>query len=427
MLAAIVFTDIVGFSLLMGRDEAGTLAALERDFMNMEAICRAHEGLVMKRTGDGLLMRFMSAVEALQASIEIQEFIREQAKGLSSSEVLEHRIGVHLGDVMVTENDVVGDGVNIAQRLQTEAKPGGICFSQTVYDVVKGKMKVQAMNLGPKHLKHLIDPVVIWAVPPIGAAGFDGRRLTTTAPLDMALDLPTPIHVEPSRTRGIGVLIAIVIAISVPVFGGMMLIKRQGEFAKIDAANNKKLEEERERKKQEKRDAKSDKQATPGTNPIPNVPNPPTDSSNAETEVEQPSAELDTLLGSDASAKALIAELKSKNRFDDIAEVIRSKGPTARLLAAHYERVQAFLTWFDSAISAIKPESPLLVEGDKVWFAANAIQVQHADGTELTLPRDNPGLKNIAAIGKVLVGLDSSADRVAHERGLRAYIREFGL
>jgi hypothetical protein len=125
---------------------------------------------VLKNTGDGLLMSFSSAVQALQCALQIQHDLHALNETLPPEEWVQHRIGVHLGDIIVTDDDVFGDGVNVAARLQQEAKPGAICLSRTVHDVVKGKLPNEPQYLGPRHLKNVVEPVMVWQFPPIGEA-----------------------------------------------------------------------------------------------------------------------------------------------------------------------------------------------------------------------------------------------------------------
>ena len=155
-LAAIVLTDAVGFSARMSTDEEDTLGLIHRDLKLMETLCQQFEGQVIKSTGDGLLMCFSSAVQAVSCSLEIQRQLVTPAQ--LSQKRLEHRIGVHLGDVFFKDDDVMGNGVNIAARLQTEAHPGGICISQVVYEVVKSRLSLHAAYAGPLRLKNIQAP-----------------------------------------------------------------------------------------------------------------------------------------------------------------------------------------------------------------------------------------------------------------------------
>jgi class 3 adenylate cyclase len=163
-LAAIVFTDVVGFSARMQVDEEAVLALLDRDFAVMRKLCLQHSGTVLKSTGDGLLLYFSSAVHAVACALRMQKYFARKARSLPPQEVLTHRVGIHLGDVFLNDQDVMGDGVNIAARLPAEAEPGGICISQTVYDVVKNKLALQVTLLGPRDLKNIAEAIPIYRI-----------------------------------------------------------------------------------------------------------------------------------------------------------------------------------------------------------------------------------------------------------------------
>jgi len=154
-LAAIVFSDTVGFSALMSRDEEGALRLVARDLAHMKTVCGAFGGQVLKSTGDGLLMLFTSAVQAVACALEIQRDLAKKNLELPANQRLQHRIGIHLGDVFQKDGDVMGDGVNIAARLQTQAVPGGICLSQTVFDVVRNRLPFYVNDLGERRLKNI--------------------------------------------------------------------------------------------------------------------------------------------------------------------------------------------------------------------------------------------------------------------------------
>ncbi len=163
-LAAIVFSDVVNYSGKMSHNEEHTLKLVQRDLELMTRLCEQYEGRVLKFTGDGLLMYFTSAVQAVACALEIQKTIAATAATMPESDRLQHRIGIHLGDVFVSPTDVMGDGVNIAARLQSEAEPGGICLSQIVYDVVKKRLALQATYLGPRELKHIQESIPIYQI-----------------------------------------------------------------------------------------------------------------------------------------------------------------------------------------------------------------------------------------------------------------------
>ncbi|MBI5722432.1 MAG: adenylate/guanylate cyclase domain-containing protein [Planctomycetes bacterium] len=175
-LAAIVFTDVVGFSSLMETNEDKTLQLVNRDLDIFKTVCQDGGGKVLKTTGDGLLMYFDSAVQAVACALHAQQSIANQARSLPADQVLQHRIGIHLGDVFVSATDVMGDGVNVAARLQAEAEPNGICISQTVYDVVKNRLGVQATYLGPRDLKNIAEAVPVYQILLEAQGGQQGQQ-----------------------------------------------------------------------------------------------------------------------------------------------------------------------------------------------------------------------------------------------------------
>jgi class 3 adenylate cyclase len=164
LLAAIVFTDIVSFSRRMHREEVPTLELVEQDFAIMRQLAEKHSGAVLKTTGDGLLIHFTSAVEAVGYALIMQRQFARRARAHTGEASLTHRVGIHLGDVFMKDQDVMGDGVNTAARLQAEADPGGICISQTVYDVVKNKMELQVARAAPRGAKSIAEGVAIYRV-----------------------------------------------------------------------------------------------------------------------------------------------------------------------------------------------------------------------------------------------------------------------
>lgn len=161
-LAAVVFTDAVGFSLLAGEDEAKALERIREDIQFMRAACLDFDGEVVKHTGDGLLMRFTSAVEALKCVIAILHHMKNRR----GDNLFQHRIGAHLGDVVSHENDLLGDGVNIAARLQQICEPGYAYVSGTLMEVVGNRVVFDAQLIGPRQLKNISAQVAVWRVTP---------------------------------------------------------------------------------------------------------------------------------------------------------------------------------------------------------------------------------------------------------------------
>src|SRR6266705_1240701 len=134
-LAAILAADVAGYSRLMGRDEEGTLAQL-KSFRKalVEPAIAEHRGRIVKTTGDGMLAEFASAVDAARCAIEVQRGMAEENTEIPQAKRIEFRIGIHLGDIIIDDNDIFGDGVNIAARLESIAVPGGISISRAVHD-----------------------------------------------------------------------------------------------------------------------------------------------------------------------------------------------------------------------------------------------------------------------------------------------------
>ncbi len=165
-LAAIVFTDVESFTSKMAADENHTLTLIQRDFELMNRLCQGFEGQLLKTLGDGLLMYFVSAQKAVLCAIEIQIALAEAATQLSAKDILRHRIGIYLGDVIFSGSDVMGNGVNVAARLQGEAVPGGICISQTVYDVVKNSLQVPITYMGLRKLRGIQEPIPLYQIIP---------------------------------------------------------------------------------------------------------------------------------------------------------------------------------------------------------------------------------------------------------------------
>jgi adenylate cyclase len=162
-LAAILAADIVGYSRLMERDEASTLAALKARRQDvLTPLVAQHNGRVVKVMGDGVLVEFGSAVDAVQCAVELQRGFAEANEGMAEARHINLRIGINLGDVIVEGGDLYGDGVNVAARLEGLAEPGGIYVSSTVYDHVIGKLTLAFDDIGESNLKNIQKPVRIY-------------------------------------------------------------------------------------------------------------------------------------------------------------------------------------------------------------------------------------------------------------------------
>jgi TolB-like protein/class 3 adenylate cyclase/Tfp pilus assembly protein PilF len=173
-LAAILVADVVGYSRLTGADEERTLArlrALRSDLIDPSIAL--HRGRIVKLTGDGSIIEFRSVVDAVRCAIEVQTGMVERNAGLPPDKRIEFRVGVHLGDVVEeADGDLMGDGVNIAARLEGIAKPGAICLSEDAYRQVKGRLDLKVSDLGATHLKNIAEPIRVYSL--------DGGGVATT-------------------------------------------------------------------------------------------------------------------------------------------------------------------------------------------------------------------------------------------------------
>ena len=165
-IAAILVADVVGYSRLAGADEDRTLArlrALRSDLI--DPTIAVHHGRIVKRTGDGSIIEFRSVVDAVRCAIEVQNGMVERNAGLPPERRIEFRVGIHLGDVVEeADGDLMGDGVNIAARLEGIAEPGAICLSEDAYRQVKGRLDLAVTDLGPTQLKNIAEPVRVYSL-----------------------------------------------------------------------------------------------------------------------------------------------------------------------------------------------------------------------------------------------------------------------
>src|SRR5438874_482251 len=166
-LAAILAADVVGYSRLMGADEIGTLRALQsRRKELIDPTIAAHHGRIVKTTGDGLLVEFPSAVEAVACAISVQQGTASRNEGMAEDKRLILRIGINVGDIISEAGDIFGDGVNVAARLESLCEPGGLCISRAVRDQVRDKLPVAFDDLGEQRVKNIVRPVRVFGLNP---------------------------------------------------------------------------------------------------------------------------------------------------------------------------------------------------------------------------------------------------------------------
>ena len=187
-LAAILAADVVGYSRLMGEDEAGTARAVRERREAAAPIVRAFGGRLVKTTGDGALLEFPSVVAAVESAILIQKMMAERNAALPEAKRILYRIGVNLGDVLIEGDDILGEGVNVAARLEGTCEPGGVCLSASAHEHVRGRIAAQFADLGELDLKNIARPVRVYARPGAGAREAAARRETARpAPLSLVV------------------------------------------------------------------------------------------------------------------------------------------------------------------------------------------------------------------------------------------------
>ena len=184
-LAAILAADVAGYSRLMGLDEEGTLARLKAVRKALvDPTIATHRGRIVKTTGDGMLVEFASAVDAVRCAIEVQHGMTAHSLGVPQEKWIEFRIGIHVGDIIIDENDIFGDGVNIAARLEGIAEPGGICISDDAYRQVRDRVDAAFDDKGEIALKNIARPVRVFSLA--------GVKQSTTKAVDSAAPLALP-------------------------------------------------------------------------------------------------------------------------------------------------------------------------------------------------------------------------------------------
>src|ERR1700726_1008025 len=185
-LAAILAADVAGYSRLMGADEEGTLARLKAHRRELiDPKIAEHKGRIVKTTGDGMLVEFASVVDAVRCAVAVQQAKPGRDTGVGADNRIELRIGINLGDVIVEDDDLYGDGVNIAARIEALTDAGGVFVSNTVHDHVRDRLPFFFEDLGEQQVKNITRPVRVYRVRDIGAAA-----KSPASPAQPALPLP---------------------------------------------------------------------------------------------------------------------------------------------------------------------------------------------------------------------------------------------
>lgn len=181
-LSAILAADAVSYSRKMSENEEGTMRVLSAHRAVIDGIIEFHDGRIANTAGDSVLAEFASPVEAVRCAVEIQDALRTRNDSLPEAQRLEFRVGVNLGDVMVKGDDLLGDGVNVAARLEGIAEPGGICISSSIHDLIRGKLDLGFVDIGEQSLKNIEHPIRVYRVDRDGVASADAANSVRRAP-----------------------------------------------------------------------------------------------------------------------------------------------------------------------------------------------------------------------------------------------------
>ena len=423
-LAAIVFTDVVAFTKRAATDEPRTFAALRRDFALFAAACERHGGRVVNTMGDGSLMLFDSAVAAMEAAVEMQEGLHRIALARPPEGVLEHRIGVHLGDVVqgpaedgAPNGKAYGDGINVASRIEALCRAGAVTYSRAVAEVVGSKLDLGGIYLGPRAAKNVPEPIPLWEVPPINEQA--------RAKIEASFVAAAPTVAEGATGRKgalLGVLAFVVLAVG---FGIIALVELKTASNRDDDPLTAAQKRRSARKSTER------KNLAPSTSaelPTTSAPPPPRGSNGL-----PPGAALSA---PDAGVLAQkIREMSARYDFAGIVELLQNAQGASPAISgdvlAHYQTLAALRTWADSEASSIPPGSPVSLgpgwpNGGAIVYASGggAMIRENGRGDEALRLWNRPP----AAILLVLVALSQRPGAIPPpEDSLPAFAAEYGL
>jgi class 3 adenylate cyclase len=220
-LTCILAADAVGYSKQVGEDEEGTIRVLSAHRAVIDGIITFHQGRIVSTAGDSVLAEFSSVVEAVRCAVEIQEALKTRNDSLPEARQMHFRIGVNLGDVVVKNEDLLGDGVNVASRLETMAEPGGICISSSVYDQITGKLDLGFLDIGEQTLKNISRPIRVYRVS--GASAPLGRAPSAVPPTPPSTSAP---RVRNPLPWAISAVVAILVGVAVAWQGGWLRLGR---------------------------------------------------------------------------------------------------------------------------------------------------------------------------------------------------------
>ncbi len=401
MLAAIVFTDAVEYAARVGRDEEATVAAVRADLDLMRLECERFGGQVVKNMGDGLMMVFTSAVQAVSCALSIQQLIPERAALAGTTDPLLHRIGIHLGDVLLGDGDVHGDGVNVAARLQERADPGGICLSQTVVDVVKSRVFLETQRIGELQLKHVTEPVVAYRIAGVAAARRQPPHQRSVAAVYAGVAL---------------LLIGLTAAATIVISRNIQSSEPQARLKETDARIDRRLAELERVANEINEKAKAQTEDPTGTPPLakppqePHVsaPDPATQKTTAKPNDDPkpvvPLADSDEF-------KKIRSEYLPHYDFAAISSWLKPRGPEGVALARRYDELDELLGWIRESLAKTDRDHPLSVKA----LGADSAIIAGDDNGFTVLRGDKETKMNLNELNHVqLFGLIQSIAFDAH-------------
>jgi len=375
-LQTIMFTDVVGFSKLAAVNEERTYSALNRDFSMFKRVIDEHGGQVINTMGDGMLVIFASAVGAMRASLAMQENLHRTAMLSPKDGILEHRIGMHVGDILVEGTNVFGDGVNIAARIQATARPGAIAYSKQVRDLVLYHVSLKNERaLGPNRLKNIQANIALFEIPPIAQTLNAGN-------VDEVINMQSEVETGATGRRAVVLLAITAVMIGGVVGLAMLLPSLQAKPAK-EMAKGKSTPDELKKigEKLTKRQDGSTKKPEAGTNPpaatIQNPTTPPTSGFSLSPEVW-----------------ANIDSLKQAYDFEGIlALILKQPGsdqPAAKTLIDRYTALAAFRVWLTAEVQAATGQKPLQCQvrrqAAQAYTTSQGVYIELSNGQSDTRP-----------------------------------------
>ena len=373
-LASIMFTDVVAFSKHSAINEERTYRALNRDFDLIYKAVAEHNGQVLNTMGDGMMVIFMSAIQCVQCAIVIQGELYRQMLNNPVDGVLQHRLGLHVGDIILNGKNTMGDGVNQAARIQALARPDSIAMSREFHKMVENKTPFKAKYLGPQRAKNIHDAIPIWEISPI-----DDEIRQRAAD---ALFTPAETHTKEGATgrRGALTLVAVLMLL-VLVFGMMYMMKSAAKSAaELARQNGRGLAEG---KSSEKDLRKINKNRFPGLNS-----NNSTAVSN--NEATTPPKKASASLSLNASEVQDVAAKTNSHDYAGVADVLRraagADSDEGKVMIKKYDDLTAFQKWLDNEVSKITPENPLMMslDGESVKVFSSKDGTVIDNGTPVT-------------------------------------------